>query len=86
MQCDLADTNTQTATSFTPDKDVDFSLELLYWLNAEAADGDQPWAGSSSPTACHIPNFRTQYQDYNYDFTRFFLMPMTPYDYLMTMI
>jgi len=39
-----------------------------------------------TPEQCHIPDFRTQYQDYIYDFTRFFLMPMTPYDYLMTII
>src|ERR1700723_3067679 len=35
---------------------------------------------------CHIPVFRTQYQDYNYDFTRFFYLIMTPYEYLMTFI
>src|SRR3984957_18742937 len=29
---------------------------------------------------------RTQYQEYIYDFTRFFHMPMTPYDYVMTII
>src|ERR1700720_4501921 len=35
---------------------------------------------------CHIPVFRTQYQDYNYDFTRFFYLTTTPYEYLMTFI
>ena len=35
---------------------------------------------------CHIPDFRTQYPDYNYDFTRFFHLTMTPYEYLVTII
>ena len=35
---------------------------------------------------CHIPDFRTQYQEYIYDFTRFFHISMTPYKYLMTII
>src|SRR3984957_6735306 len=35
---------------------------------------------------CHIPVSRTQYQDYNYDFTRFFYWTTTPYEYLMTFI
>src|ERR1700720_187259 len=33
---------------------------------------------------CHIPDFRTQSPDYNYDLTRFFHLTMTSYEYLMT--
>src|ERR1700720_3895915 len=61
----------------------DLSSGMAYWCEPMGSQSVPCWQENGQ---CHIPVFRTHYQDYNYDFTRFFYLTTTPYKYLMTFI